>query len=49
VTYSRLERCDSAFASQLVPVLDIPGPGETLERYARVAVQMGTNAAGGQA
>jgi uncharacterized protein YndB with AHSA1/START domain len=39
VAYTHLERCDPAFADQLVAVLAAPGPGDTLERYARVAVQ----------
>jgi hypothetical protein len=39
VTYTHLERCDAAFADQLVAVLATPGPGDTLERYARVAEQ----------
>lgn len=39
VTYTHLERCDPAFAEQLVAVLAAPGAGDTLERYARVAEQ----------
>ena len=39
VTYTHLERCDPAFAGQLVSVLATPGPGDTLERYALVAEQ----------
>jgi uncharacterized protein YndB with AHSA1/START domain len=39
VAYTHLERCDPAFAEQLLAVLAAPGPGETLERYARVAEQ----------
>ncbi len=39
VAYTHLERCDPAFAAQLVAVLTAPGPGDTLERYARVAEQ----------
>ena len=39
VAYTHLERCDPAFADQLFAVLAAPGPGETLERYARVAEQ----------
>ena len=40
VAYTHLERCDPAFADQLVAVLAAPGPGDTLERYARVAEQL---------
>jgi uncharacterized protein YndB with AHSA1/START domain len=39
ITYTHLERCDPAFADQLVAVLATPGPGDTLGRYARVAEQ----------
>ena len=37
VAYTHLEACDPAFAAQLSAVLAMPGPGETLERYAEVA------------
>ena len=40
VAYTHLERCDPSFADQLVAVLSAPGPGDTLERYARVAEQL---------
>ena len=39
VAYTHLERCEPSFADQLVTVLTAPGPGDTLERYARVAEQ----------
>jgi uncharacterized protein YndB with AHSA1/START domain len=39
VTYSHLERCDPDFADQLLAVLTAPGPGDSLERFARVVEQ----------
>jgi len=46
VGYTHLEHCEPSFAAQLTDALSVPGPGETLERYAQVIARHAGGPAG---